>query len=75
MPLLLSLNDDGRADHLVGRHDVQQEGFLLRGWHKHGSIGEQCFELVEGLLGLGGLGEVLGFLKEAIQGRTLLAEA
>jgi hypothetical protein len=29
IPLLLSLDDDDRADHLVGRHDVQQEGFLL----------------------------------------------
>jgi hypothetical protein len=75
MPLLLSLNGDGRADHLVGRRDVQQEGLLLQAWHKHGSIGEQCFDLIEGLLGLGGPGEVLGFLKEAIQGRTLLAEA
>jgi hypothetical protein len=34
--------------------------------HKDGSIGEQCLDLVEGLLGLGGLGEVLGFLKEAV---------
>jgi hypothetical protein len=29
---------------------------------------EQCLELVEGLVGLDGSGEVLGFLKEAVQG-------
>jgi hypothetical protein len=75
MPFLLSLDDDGHADHLVGRHDVQQEGFLLPGWHEDESIGEQCFELIESLLGLGGPGEVLGFLKEAVQGQTVLAEA
>jgi hypothetical protein len=75
MPFLLSLDDDGRADHLVGHRDVQQEGFLLLGWHEDESIGEQCFELVEGLLGLGGPREVLRFLKEAVQGQTVLAEA
>jgi hypothetical protein len=75
VPLLLLLDDDGCVDHPVGRCDVPQEGFLLGGWHKDGSIGEQCLELVKSLLGLGGPGEVLRFLKEAVQGQTLLAEA
>jgi hypothetical protein len=43
--------------------------------HEDGSFGKQCLEFVEGLLGLGCLGEVHRFLKEAVQGYTLFTKA
>ena len=68
MALLLSFDNDHRADHL-GRHGyVQIEGLAIRGWRENGGVSERCLQPVEGFLSFGGPREALGFPQESIQG-------
>ena len=68
MALLLSFDDDHRADHLSRCGYVQKEGLAIRGWCENGGVSERCLQPVEGFLGFGGSREGLGFPQESIQG-------
>ena len=61
--LFLPLDHDSCAGHLISGCDVEKKWFPLGGGHQNGRVGEQSLELVEGFLGLGGPGKMLGFPK------------
>ena len=42
MALLLSFDNDHRADHLGRRSYVQIEGLAIRGWRENGGVSERC---------------------------------
>jgi len=68
MALLLSFDNDHRADHLGRRGYVQIEGLAIRGWRENGGVSERCLQPVEGFLSFGGPREALGFPQESVQG-------
>ena len=71
MALLLSFNNDHRADHL-GRHSyVQVEGLAFYGWCENEGMSERCLQPVEGFLSLGGPREALGFSSGVDTGASL----
>src|SRR6185437_12506807 len=69
MDLLLSFNNDHRADHLGRRGYVQIEGLAIRGWRENGGMSERCLQPVEGFLSFGGHVKRSVFLKSRYRGK------
>ena len=54
MALVLSFDNDHRADYLGRRGYVQVEGLAVYGWCENEGMSERCLQPVEGFLSLGG---------------------
>jgi hypothetical protein len=74
VPFLRALHHDYGADHLGGRGHVELQGFAVLRRREDQGVGQGCLQLVERVLGLGGPGEALVLLEEAIEGQAFLAE-
>jgi len=61
VPFFLPFDHDSRTGYLIGSCDIEKKWFPLGGGHQDGRVCEQSLELVEGFLGLGGPGKMLGF--------------
>jgi hypothetical protein len=74
MPFLRVLYHDHGADHLGSRSHVEAQRFAVSRWCEDWGVGQGRLQLFKRLLGLGGPGEALVLLKEAVEGQAFLAE-
>jgi hypothetical protein len=74
VPFLRALHHDHGADHLGGCGHVELQGLAVLRWREDRGVRWGRLQLVERILGLGGPGEALVLLEEAIEGQALLAE-
>jgi hypothetical protein len=72
--LLCALYHDDSADHLGGRGYVEVQRLAVLRRRENRGVGECRLQLVKGLLGLDGPGELLVFLQEPVEGQAFLAE-
>jgi hypothetical protein len=74
VPFLRALHYDHSADNLGGRGHVELQGLAVLRRCEDRGVRQGRLQLVERLLGLGGPGEALVLLEEAIEGQALLTE-
>jgi hypothetical protein len=73
MPLLRALYHDDSADQLGGCDNVEVQRFAVLRRRANQGVGERRLQFVKRLLGLDGLGELLMFFQEPVEGQALLA--